>query len=127
MTLTIPIDAIPQGRPRFTRSGVAYDKPESRKFKRDFVSLVLPQIGGQEKFSGAVKVTLKIYRPAAKFPKRGVISQQYGDIDNLAKSILDAINDTGAVWTDDRQVAEMHVWKLLAAEPRVEMTIEEAD
>lgn len=123
MTLTIPIDTPPQGRPRFTRTGIAYDKPESRKFKQDCASLILPQIRGHEKFIGAVRVTMKIYRPAAKFPKRGIISQKYGDIDNLVKAVFDAVTLTDAVWVDDRQVAEMHVWKLLDAEPRIELEI----
>ena len=126
MKLTIPIDTPPQGRPRFNRKGFAYDAEKSRSFKIECAQLILEQIRGQEKFTGAVKVTLRIYRPAAKF-KKGVMSAKYGDIDNLVKAIFDAITMTGAVWKDDRQVIEMHAWKLLAEEPHVELTIEEAD
>ena len=88
MKLTLWIDTPPQGRPRFTRSGIAYDPPKSRQFK------------------------------SATTPK-------FGDIDNLAKIILDAINETGAVWKDDRFITELTVLKATAPEPRVEIWIEE--
>lgn len=84
--------------------------------------MILAQINDHEKYTGALKVELRIYRK-----RKSAIAKNFGDADNLAKPILDAITMTGAVWHDDRQVVEMHVWKLLAPEPRVEMTIEEAD
>ena len=120
MTLTIPIDAIPQGRPRFY-NGRAYDPPECKKFKADFALMIRQQINDHEPFTGAVKVTLKICRN-----RKSAISKRFGDADNLAKIILDAITDTGAVWRDDCQVTDLHVIKATAPNPSVELTIEDA-
>ncbi len=45
------------------------------------------------------------------------------DADNLAKSILDALN--GIAFYDDSQVCELSVSKLYSDEPRAEITIHE--
>jgi Holliday junction resolvase RusA-like endonuclease len=45
------------------------------------------------------------------------------DADNLAKSILDALN--GIAFYDDSQVCELSVSKLYSDEPRTEITIRE--
>ncbi len=119
MQLKIPIDIVPQGRPRFYR-GIAYDPPKSRQLKKDLALIVKPLAGSP--FIGEVKVKLDIYRQAAKF-KKGVTSKRYGDIDNLAKAILDALN--GICWQDDSQISELHVTKNLADEPRIEIEITE--
>lgn len=66
----------------------------------------------------AVKVELKIYRNFSS-----AIHGHFGDIDNLVKGIFDSMN--GVVWQDDRQVTELHVYKLTAATPRFELEVEE--
>lgn len=124
MKLTIDIDAVPQGRPRFTRTGFAYDPPQSRQFKVAFGQLVLSQLQGTSPMCGALKVTIRIFRAADKF-KKGATSKRYGDIDNILKGILDALTATKAVWLDDKQIVELHVYKGLAATPKVELEIEE--
>ncbi len=120
MKLTIAIDTLPQGRPRFTRRGVAYDPPDCRKFKARFALMFMSALGDNKPLKGAVKVSLKISRD-----KKSAISQNFGDVDNLAKIILDAITATGAVWRDDRQITELHVIKATAPKPSVELEIEE--
>lgn len=47
----------------------------------------------------------------------------YGYIDNLTKSIMDAL--TGVLWLDDSQVAELHVSKNLAGTPQIILDLEE--
>ena len=83
--------------------------------------ILLAALGNHEKFTGAVKVTLKICRN-----RKSATSKRFGDTDNLAKIILDAITETGAVWHDDCQVTDLHVIKATAPNPSVELTIEEA-
>jgi len=119
MQLHIPIDIVPQGRPRFYR-GIAYDPPKSRQFKKDLALIANSLVSSA--FSGEVKVKLDIFRQRSKF-KKGVTSKRYGDIDNLAKAILDALN--GICWYDDSQISELHVTKNLADEPHIEIEIEE--
>lgn len=120
MTLTIPIDAIPQKGASFGK-GHAHKLDVIRKYQADFALIVRSQIRGHEKFTGAVRVELKIFRN-----KKSATAKNFGDLDNLTKPILDAITQTGAVWLDDSQIVDLHVTKAVAA-PRVEISIEEID
>ena len=119
--MTIPIDAIPQKGASFGK-GHAHNPDAIRKYQADFTLMVRSQIRGHEKFTGAVKVELNIRRN-----KKSPLAKNFGDVDNLAKPILDAITQTGAVWLDDRQIIDLHVIKAVAAapEPSVEISIEE--
>ena len=113
MKVVVPLDAVPQGRPRVYH-GVAIDPPKSRQFKYALALIVKPLAGTP--MSGEVKVKLDIYRHC-----KSVTSRRYGDIDNLAKAVLDALN--GVCWQDDAQVTELHVTKNLADNPRLELEI----
>ena len=119
MKLTLAIDTPPQGRPRFTRTGIAYDPPKSRKFKAQLAQLILSQDLPPQPLSGNIRVRVEIYR---NFNSPTV--PRFGDIDNLAKIILDAINDTGAVWLDDRLITKLEVLKATAPEPHVDIWID---
>lgn len=121
MKLTLWIDTPPQGRPRFTRTGIAYDPPESRKFKAKFAQMILEQLPPMTLLTGRISVRVEIYRDF-----KSATTPRFGDIDNLAKIILDAINETGAVWKDDRLITELTIVKATAPKPRVEIWIEEA-
>ncbi len=116
MKVDVPIDAVPQGRPRFYR-GVAVDPPKSRQFKKDFAQLVSMLRTDSAIYTGELKVEMHIYR------KIKVTSARYGDIDNLVKGIFDAL--TGVVWKDDRQISRLLVTKNQGDTPRVELSVEE--
>lgn len=122
MKITIPIDAIPQGRPRFYK-GVAVDPPKCKQFKETFAWLLLREVGQYAlPFTGAVKVDIKVYRQSSKF--NSAIVHQYGDIDNLAKGILDACN--GILWNDDSQIVQLFIFKFITdSKPYVEISVEE--
>lgn len=115
MKITIQIDAIPQGRPRFYK-GVAVDPPKCKKFKQDFALLINSQYHDAP-LSGNVLVTIRIYRNFNK-----PTNKRYGDIDNLAKGILDACN--GILWLDDAQIVDLHIIKYVTdCLPYVELEI----
>ena len=120
MKITVQIDAIPQGRPRFYR-GVAVDPPKCKQFKETFAWLLLREVGQYAlPFTGAVKVDIKVYRQSSKF--NSAIVHQYGDVDNLAKGILDAC--TGILWIDDAQIVDLHIVKYITDfKPYVELEI----
>lgn len=124
LRISIPIDVPPQGRPRFTRTGVAYDPPQSRKFKAAFALALKTHLRDTEPTAKPVSVKLRISRAGFR---KGVTSRRFGDIDNLTKIVLDAITQTGAVWKDDSQVVELEVRKAAANESRVELSIEEVN
>ena len=115
MKITVQIDAIPQGRPRFYR-GVAVDPPKCKKFKQDFALLIKSQYH-DDPLNDSVCVSIKIYRNFNKSTNK-----RYGDIDNLAKAILDACN--GILWRDDSQIVDLHIVKHITDfKPYVELII----
>lgn len=120
MNFVIAIDAIPQSRPRFFR-GRAYDMPQCKQFKQNFSAQIQEKIGESELLECELKVEVKIYRPKSKF-KKGVSSRRFGDVDNLAKGILDACN--GVLWKDDSQIVELHIEKKIATTARIELSVE---
>jgi Holliday junction resolvase RusA-like endonuclease len=69
--------------------------------------------------TGAVMLTLQIVLPRPKSitrktrPNPRLRHAKKPDVDNLVKSIKDAL--TGLVWVDDSQVAELHASKWVAA------------
>ena len=118
MKFTIPIDAVPQQRPRFC-NGRAYDSPQCAKFKKDFAALLHTDT---DLMTDTLKVDITVYRAASKF-KQGASSKRYGDCDNLAKGILDACN--GVIWKDDSQIVDLHVKKAVADSPQIMLVVDE--
>lgn len=45
------------------------------------------------------------------------------DLDNLAKSVLDGLN--GVIWQDDSQIVSLHLTKVYASAPGVDVYIRE--
>lgn len=45
------------------------------------------------------------------------------DIDNLQKSLLDALN--GIVWDDDAKITHIEAWKFYSEKPRTEIEVNE--
>lgn len=115
MKLKIPIDVIPQGRPRFYH-GIAVDPPKSRQFKKD-LALMVKSLHESAFYVDELSLKIDVYRN-----KKSVTSRLYGDIDNLAKAILDAL--TGVLWSDDSQISELHITKNISDKPRLEIEID---
>ena len=105
MKLTIQIDAVPQGRPRFYNK-VAVDPPKSRKFKEELALLAKAIMSDAKPFTGKLEVRIFVFR---NFPSP--TNKRYGDIDNLAKGILDALN--GVAWIDDSQIVDLTIRKFV--------------
>ena len=81
-----------------------------------------------------LKVTIIAYYPIVKSTSKKKKQQMLDDlmfptkkpdIDNIAKSILDALNKLA--YRDDTQVVTLHMEKHYADEPRVEVEIEEIE
>ena len=104
---------IPKARARVTRYGTY--TPETtgnwEKLVGDEAALVMR---GHEIFTGPLRVVLHFRRK----------SLVHCDLDNLQKSVLDALK--GIVWVDDCQIVELHstmVWGV--TDPGVRIVIEE--
>lgn len=117
MKVSVAIDIVPQGRPRFY-NGVVYDPPKSRRFKKDLALIVKSLVDSP--CLGELKVRIDVYRKRSKF-KKGVTSKNYGDADNLEKIVLDALKEV--CWQDDSQIGDLRITKNLADEPRIDIEV----
>lgn len=124
--ITIPGEPVPQGRPRFTRSGHAYDPEKSHAYKAAVALLARRAMKGNEPMDGAVGCYIEFTHTIPKsFTKGKRLAARYGmyakatrpDIDNLAKGVMDAIK--GIVWRDDAQVTTLSLRKRYGDEPGV--------
>lgn len=128
LTFTVEGEAIPQGRPRFTRNGHAYDPEKSRDYKERVAFAASWAMRGQEAFPKEIplKCVIAIWQ---KMPKRFTKKQKElaeneflrptvkPDLDNIVKAITDAMN--GIVYADDAQIVDLVCGKYYAQEPRV--------
>ena len=105
------------GRPRVTKFGT-FLPANSQKFRADFQTLVRAAFNRQP-FNSPLAVTLHFYRP------RTPTARNFGDIDNLAKAVLDACN--GVIWTDDSFITELHCYKHKGAGKIILEVIENVD
>lgn len=96
----IPIRTKP--RPRVTKWGTHMPR-EYQAWKQQIRHALDHQI--QERFSG--KFTLYGKEPVAVWM---FVAATRGDADNAAGGLMDAL--TGVAWDDDRQVMELHIWKV---------------
>ena len=130
-------DPVPQGRPRFTKSGHAYDPQRSQNYKqlvRFWVTQHLKKIHGFKPFENAMCVELIFYLgiPSSWSKKKrteainGVIRPiaRNGDVDNMIKAILDAGNNL--LWADDCIITDISAKKRYTGDlARVEIKINE--
>lgn len=130
--IKIPINPIPASRPRVTRYGTFYKEPYN-SFKAVFRRLVindsLKTKSSSYDMSMALKMTIVFYvkTPISMSRKKQMLLEgQYHtkrpDLDNLIKSIKDAMN--GVWYKDDSQVVSLVAEKRWSMQPRIETIIE---
>ena len=110
----------PKQRPRFVRRG-AYIQTYTPQATLDYQKLVadsyLMEYGNMQPLTGALIVEIgaffnvpKSYSKKRKKELYGKPNTQHnGDIDNVAKSVLDGLN--GVAWDDDTIVYDLHISK----------------
>lgn len=130
----VPGRPVPKGRPRFTRTGGVYTEERTKDYEMLVATLAKIAMRGRDPIAGpvtvAVLVTLTPPSGANKQTRElalagGVPAPTGSDVDNCAKSVLDAINKI--VYRDDRQVTTLTVSKVYGVEPHVRVAIEEID
>ena len=127
MELVIYGEPIPQGRPRFTKTGHTYDPQRSRNYKqlvRFWVTQHLKKIPGWKPYEKALCVDLTFFVgiPSSWSKKRRIMASggiikpivKNGDIDNMVKSVLDANN--GLLWADDCIITDLSARKRYTGE-----------
>lgn len=107
--LEIPdVEPYPWPRSRISRSGRLY-LPRPYLAYRDLVAMHLRAGYRGEPELGPVRLVLGFYRS----------TKRKADVDNLAKTILDA--GTAIVWKDDSQILELHAQISYRSPPSVEI------
>ena len=131
ITIEIPGYPVAKGRPKFTRTGIAYTPAKTRNYEA-FVKLIAVQaMNGAAPLLEAlnVRVVAECAIPQSWSKKkrdlaaRGILRPTTRpDADNLVKS-LDGM--TGITWKDDSQIVELSVSKIYSEQPRLLVTIME--
>jgi len=133
--VTIPGPPLAQGRARVgrNRSGnpVVYDPKRSKDWKGSAAYLMTQAArdAGWKPTDRPVQVQVAALYPCPKSdyrkrtPRPARWHTKRGDVDNIAKAVLDAGN--GVLWLDDASVVDLRVGKAIAAQgqpPAVEVT-----
>lgn len=137
VSMNLPFEPTPKGRPRFT---VKYNKvlthtpPKTKAFESQIAFYYASEGGYIFEKGTPIEVTIIFGMP---IPKSSTKKQKeymlYGikqhtvkpDLDNLTKAVLDGLN--GVAWNDDSQIVELHVYKQYVNEPHIEITIQQTN
>lgn len=130
--------AKPQARPKVFHRTLKNGKNFVSTYspKTDWFGLVYTESLKQKnllknRLSGALRLNLLFCMPIPKSiskkkkEKLFYVSKR-PDVDNLAKAVMDAINQVG-LWEDDSQIAVLEVSKIYAEEPRCVIYIQELE
>ena len=111
MFCELAIDPVAKGRPRFTRTGRAYTPAKTKAHESHLKRLLIEAYGLGEPMAGPVAVTILfgLKRPKGVSAKKRPYPAVKPDLDNLAKAVLDALNEV--VIADDNQVVKLTLEK----------------
>ena len=136
VTFEVDGDPVPKSRPRFARRGnfvQTYTDAKTIDYETHVAMKARQAIGASEPLQGALTVFLYLrYLIPPSYSKkrkeaclRGVEYPKKIDIDNVYKSITDAMN--GIVYTDDSQIVEAHIKKVYAESAGANIMVQECE
>jgi Holliday junction resolvase RusA-like endonuclease len=121
LTFVVPGVPVAKGRPRMTRRGRVYTPAKTVAYERTIsiaAQMSKTRLCSGMLFRGPVMVTIHchfgMFKSWSRKRKTEMLYKphtQLPDLDNLVKSVLDGINNTVNVWTDDKQVAALTATK----------------
>ena len=132
---TVYGEPVGKGRPRFARRGnfvSTYSPQKTKTYEDEIKMMAKAAMGSSEALDTPVTVAIYIrVGIPASFSKQkrkdaleGILKPtKKPDIDNIAKCFLDGMNDI--VYFDDKQVVNLHVTKVYAETPAVEVMVKE--
>lgn len=127
-------EPVPAGRPRFTRQGHAFDPKRSRQYKTMVHEVAAMQYHGPLLSEMALAVKIDIYRPIQKSVSHKEHDRRLSgehrpivkpDTSNYVKLIEDALTDV--IWEDDNLIVSLVADKYYSDDPRIEVTVTEAN
>lgn len=128
----------PQARPKVFHKTLKSGRPFIHTYspKSDWFHLVYTESLKikntlKNRLVGALELNLTFCMPIPKSISKNKREQLHyvtkkPDIDNLAKAVMDAINQVG-IWEDDSQVSRLVVGKIYSDEPRCIISIREIE
>ena len=136
VTFAVDGDPVPKGRPRFARRGQfvqTYTDAKTIDYETQVAMKARHAIGSTKPLESALTVFLYLrYTVPASYSKKrkeaclnGLEYPKRIDIDNVYKSITDAMN--GIVYLDDSQIVEAHIKKVYAEESGANIMVQECD
>jgi Holliday junction resolvase RusA-like endonuclease len=132
---TVYGEPVGKGRPRFARRGAfthAYTPEKTKTYEDEIRMMARAAMGASEPLDTPVTVAIYIrVGIPASFSKQkrkdalsGILKPtKKPDLDNVAKCFLDSMNEI--VYLDDKQVINLHVTKVYAETPAVEVMVKE--
>lgn len=123
---------IAKARPRMTKAGVAYTPQRTTNYESLVRYTYQSLYGNREPLKGRIEAHIVAVFPVPKSYSKKLTtallsgSRNYDkkpDCDNLAKSVLDALN--GIAYNDDSQITSLHVVKEYGIQPKVIIELEE--
>jgi Holliday junction resolvase RusA-like endonuclease len=132
---TVYGEPVGKGRPRFARRGnfvSTYTPQKTKSYEDEIRMMAKAAMGASEPLETPVTVAIYIrVGIPASFSKQkrkdalsGIIKPtKKPDLDNVAKCFLDSMNEI--VYLDDKQVVNLHVTKIYAETPAVEVMVKE--
>jgi Holliday junction resolvase RusA-like endonuclease len=106
LELTFPVSPVAASRPRVGRHG-SYYTGAYKRFRAEASSVIMDVLGFDfEPIEGKLNVDIECY---CKRPKTTKLECPKSDIDNIAKAVLDILNDK--LWVDDNQIVRLYITK----------------
>lgn len=114
INLNLNITPRPKGRPRFSKMGDfvrAYTDSKTRSYEAELRKLIRQQYEGDvlEGKAYYLKIIFNLKRPKSVSEKKRFHPIVKPDIDNLVKSVMDAMN--GIIYKDDNLICELSASK----------------
>jgi Holliday junction resolvase RusA-like endonuclease len=128
-------EPVGKGRPRFAKRGnfvSTYTPQKTKTYEDEIRMMASAAMGSSEPLDTPVTVAIyiRVGIPASYSKQKrkdalaGTIKPtKKPDLDNIAKAFLDAMNEI--VYLDDKQVVGLHVTKVYAETPAVEVMVTE--
>ena len=132
---TVYGEPVGKGRPRFARRGnfvSTYTPQKTKSYEDEIRMMAKAAMGASEPLETPITVAIYIRvgiptsfsKQKHKDALSGFIKPtKKPDLDNVAKCFLDSMNDI--VYLDDKQVVNLHVTKVYAETPAVEVMVKE--
>ena len=112
---TAHVEPVPFPRPA-SNGKRRFNPPRYSEFKNALGLFARRAMNGRAPIQGAVKISVDVFKKIIP------TALKFGDWDNHAKAVSDALN--GICYVDDKQIVEGHV-RLFKGEPKIIIKLEE--